>query len=396
MPRTISDSSILSNCYGHQKASQTFVTPKVDMVKLKKDKTYRPPPLNPELAHFGERIDKEDFTILSNIPTPETEARRTQAVRVGVGLTRSDPNAPPPPPLLDLDFSEKQEEGDDFVGSFNKLAQGIDDDFIEESIAFYDNFGERRPDKLNFRTDDEEVIQESLQTEREDRIMRGDEDLEVAISQSQFQPNIQTQITEQAQGGVQDLVSQAVSNADLVSEIERRTTQSLRGLQREPRSLSYTGDQPPEAPSQLMTRETLSPEQEREPDQSVTEKLKSDDDPEEKSAEEPLPKQAKKKAGRPRTLEPKGFQRREDKAKRQERQKDRRERGIEDDDEFTDPDMATGNPAFFMGELGLQQRPVRIPINPDTDEKTLQARREKKEIKERRAKFQQRKSELRN
>ncbi len=34
MPRTISDSSILSNCYGHRKASERFVTPKVDKIRL--------------------------------------------------------------------------------------------------------------------------------------------------------------------------------------------------------------------------------------------------------------------------------------------------------------------------------------------------------------------------
>lgn len=411
MPRTISDSSILSNCYGHRKASETFVTPKVDKIRLKNDKTYRPPLLNSDLAHFGERIDKEDFTILSNLPTQEKEPYKSNAVRVGVGLSRSDPNAPRPPPLLDLDFSEKQDD-DDFVGSFNKLAQGVDDDFIEESIAFYDNFGERRPDKLKFRDDDvdelKEVLQKSLETEREDRIIRGDEDLELAISQSQFQPEVQSQIVEQPQGS---------------SEVEiRETEQAI-----------------PQAPSQLMTRESIRPEQEMEQGDDFTQeeleeelemkgedirglvireretmlknidrvidKLKpknqeisrelynqletaveqgllnegdlvltgqkfidalrqktniniNEEDfdlPKKAEEPEPLPKQAKKKSrGRPKEFESVGFTYQQDREKRQARREARRTRGEEDDDEFTNPLRATG----------VYSKKTKIPIEP--------------------------------
>ena len=61
-----------------------------------------------------------------------------------------------------LDFTPTQPrstlENDYFIDEFNRIAGGVDEDFIEEAVAFYDNFGERVPNLL--RPLEREVLEE--------------------------------------------------------------------------------------------------------------------------------------------------------------------------------------------------------------------------------------------
>ena len=65
------------------------------------------------------------------------------------------PTALPIQPVMTgnlLDFTPIQSkstlENDYFIDEFNRIASGVGEDFIEEAIAFYDNFGERVPNLL--------------------------------------------------------------------------------------------------------------------------------------------------------------------------------------------------------------------------------------------------------
>ena len=214
----------------------------------------------------------------ANIPLNSVRASVDGTQEIAQGVVNDlrvvvRPTAVPIQPVMTgnlLDFTPIQSkstlENDYFIDEFNRIASGAGEDFIEEAIAFYDNFGERVPNLLV--TSDElleekgdipyvesvgssrtqidqgdassiEAMKTSIVSEKikrgEEEIRRGEEDIK------RTEEGIKR--TEEQLGLVEEMREFGERSTTQIAEQIKKLREAQAGLQQDPRSLFFASEQ---------------------------------------------------------------------------------------------------------------------------------------------------------